>query len=124
MAREYPSPDAVSEAIIDLSARLAFPKGAEYFISDIHGIAGYTLVCSSWGLLLATHQSRTETPVDAPDVYDIHCTTEILERRSDRIRIKHTDLGREIAHRIETLTALHDAYKSGIIVQKRTKDGL
>lgn len=81
------------------------------------GIAGYTLVYNSWGLLLATHHSGTEKPVGDPDIHDIRCTTEILERRSHRIRIKHTDLGREIAHRIETLTALHDAYKNGTIVQ-------
>lgn len=87
------------------------------------GIAGYTLVYNSWGLLLATHQGRTERQVGDPDIYDIHCTTEILERGSHRIRIKHTDLGREIAQRIETLTALHDAYKSGTIVLKRTNDG-
>jgi fructose-1,6-bisphosphatase III len=88
------------------------------------GIAGYTLVYNSWGLLLATHQGRTEKQVGGLDVHDIHCTTEILESRSHRIRIKHTDLGREIAQRIETLTALHDAYKNGTIVQKRTKDGI
>ena len=41
-----------------------------------------------------------------------------------RILIRHTDLGREMAQRIETLTALRDAYKKGLIVQKRTKDGI
>ena len=87
------------------------------------GIAGYTLVYNSWGLLLATHQGRTEKQVGTPDVHDIHCTTEILESRSHRIRIKHTDLGREIGHRIETLMALHDAYRNGSIVQKRNQDG-
>lgn len=37
LAHEYPSPEAVSEAIINLKARLELPKGTEHFISDIHG---------------------------------------------------------------------------------------
>ena len=87
------------------------------------GIAGYTLVYNSWGLLLATHQSKTEKQVGGTDIHDIHCQTEILENSSHRILIKHTDLGRKISHRIETLMALHDAYRNGSIVPKRRQSG-
>jgi hypothetical protein len=55
--------------------------------------------------------------------HDIYGTTKILERRSYRIRINHTDLVREIAHGIETLTVLHDACRNGTIVLKNPKDG-
>ena len=43
------------------------------------GIAGYTLVYNSWGLLLATHQSRKARPAADVDIHDIDCTTEIIE---------------------------------------------
>ncbi len=79
------------------------------------GIGGYTLVYNSWGLLLATHHSKAESDNDDLAVPDIDCTTEILERRDDRIRIKDTDLGREISLRIEELIALHDAYRKGLL---------
>jgi len=37
LAREYPSIQAASAAIITLSAQLNLPKGTEHFLSDIHG---------------------------------------------------------------------------------------
>jgi len=80
------------------------------------GIAGYTLVYNSWGLLLATHHSEAAGDTYGLEVPDIDCTTEILESRDQRIRIKDTDQGREIMGRIEELTALHDAYRKGLML--------
>ena len=37
LAREYPSIQAASAAMITLSAQLNLPKGTEHFLSDIHG---------------------------------------------------------------------------------------
>jgi len=83
------------------------------------GIAGYTLVYNSWGLLLATHQ-RSEVKLSGDmDIRDIECATEIIENQHHRIRIKDTDLGREIQHRIEELTSLHNAYRDGAVVLDR-----
>jgi fructose-1,6-bisphosphatase-3 len=79
------------------------------------GIAGYTLVFNSWGLLLATHQSNGTAPSADADVHDIDCTTEIIENRQSRLRIKDTDRGQEIQQRIDELTKLHDAYLQGKI---------
>lgn len=83
------------------------------------GIAGYTLVYNSWGLLLATHQRNEASSSADIDIHDIGCTTEIIESRHHRIRIKDTDLGRKIQHHIEELRALHDAYREGVIVFDR-----
>ena len=80
------------------------------------GIAGYTLVYNSWGLLLSTHHRRETDPSAAMVIHDIDCTTEIIENQHHRVRIKDTDIGREIQGRIEELTALHDAYRDGAIV--------
>ena len=87
------------------------------------GIAGYTLVYNSWGLLLASHQGNGANPPADMDILDIDCTTETIENRQQRIRIKHTDLGRKIQHHIEELTALHNAYRDGSIVLDRTQPG-
>lgn len=86
------------------------------------GIAGYTLVYNSWGMLLATHQNQMTKQSTDPDIHDIACTTETVESRSRRIRIRHTDLGQEIVRRIETLTALYDAFKKGLIDPIEYKD--
>ncbi len=37
LAKQYPSIQAASSTIINLSASLALPKGTEHFLSDIHG---------------------------------------------------------------------------------------
>ena len=79
------------------------------------GIAGYTLVFNSWGLLLATHQLVDANLPTESTIHDIDCTTEIVEHRNHRIRIKDTDLGRDTQQRIDELMALHDAYRKGTI---------
>jgi fructose-1,6-bisphosphatase-3 len=83
------------------------------------GIAGYTLVYNSWGLLLATHHRREANPSADRVIHDIDCTTEIIENRHHRVRIKDTDVGREIQGRIDELTALHEAYRQGEISHKK-----
>ena len=88
------------------------------------GIAGYTLVYNSWGMLLATHQNQVTKQDTDLDIHDIACITETIESRSRRIRIRHTDLGQEIVRRIETLTALYDAFKKGLIIQSSAKDNV
>lgn len=82
------------------------------------GIAGYTLVSNSWGLLLATHQGNEIEPFADTGIHDIDCTTEIIENQHYRIRIRNTDVGREIQKSIEELKILHDAYKDGTITQE------
>ena len=37
LARQYPTIQAASTEIINLSAILHLPKGTEHFLSDIHG---------------------------------------------------------------------------------------
>ena len=58
LAHEYPSPEAVSEAIINLKARLELPKGTEHFISDIHG--EYDGLYARFADLLDTNTSEVD----------------------------------------------------------------
>ena len=77
------------------------------------GIAGYTLVFNSYGLLLSTHHRVGPGPSDPIRAMGIHYTTEIIETNTARRRIRNTDEGKVIQARIEELTELLDAYRSG-----------
>jgi fructose-1,6-bisphosphatase-3 len=79
------------------------------------GIAGYTLVFNSYGLLLAAHQPFESAQRAIEEEVDIDSSTEILERDTARIRVRDTDLGREIQQRAAELSALLNAYRTGLI---------
>ena len=79
------------------------------------GIAGYTLVYNSYGLLLAAHQPLESTRRAVEEEVDIDSRTEVLEQNSVRIRVGDTDAGRQIRRRLEELNALLDAYRTGLI---------
>ena len=40
LSEKYPTPEAVSERLIHLEARLTLPKEVEHFLSDLHGEYG------------------------------------------------------------------------------------
>ncbi len=79
------------------------------------GIAGYTLIYNSWGLLLATHHTLESTQKAIEDELDTDPKTEILESNDVRILVEDTDRGRGIQRQIEALDALLDAYRTGLI---------
>jgi len=37
LSKQYPSVDAVSTEIVNLSAIILLPKGTEHFLADLHG---------------------------------------------------------------------------------------
>jgi fructose-1,6-bisphosphatase-3 len=79
------------------------------------GIAGYTLIYNSYGLMLAAHESFESTQKAIEEEIDIHSRTQILERTTSRKYVRDTDEGRQIQNRIDELTALLDAYRAGVI---------
>jgi len=79
------------------------------------GIAGYTLIFNSYGLLLASHQPFESTQKAIEEARDMRSRTEILETNTTRILVKDTDTGREMQQRIEELKALLQAYRTGLI---------
>ncbi len=79
------------------------------------GIAGYTLIFNSYGLLLSAHQPFESTREAIQSEEDIHSTTKILEQNTKRIRVRDTDDGKEIQKQIDDLRELMDAYRSGLI---------
>ena len=79
------------------------------------GIAGYTLIYNSYGLLLASHEPFESTQKAIEEGIDIHSKTEILEQNRNRVFVMDTDLGHEIKKRIAELKSLLDAYRVGLI---------
>jgi fructose-1,6-bisphosphatase III len=81
----------------------------------ITGIAGYTLIFNSYGLLLASHAPFESQQAAIEEGIDMQTETEILERNRIRIRVKDTDEGRLIQQRIHSLKELLAAYRTGLI---------
>jgi fructose-1,6-bisphosphatase-3 len=79
------------------------------------GIAGYTLVFNSYGLLLASHHPFESTQKAIEEELDIHSKARILEKNYNRIRVKDTDLGKELRRQMDDLRALLQAYREGYI---------
>ena len=79
------------------------------------GIAGYTLISNSRGLLLAVHQPFESTQKAVSEELDIDTETQIIHGHPDRMRVRDTDEGREIQGQIEELQALLHAYREGLI---------
>jgi fructose-1,6-bisphosphatase-3 len=79
------------------------------------GIAGYTLVYNSHGLLLAAHHPFESIQKAVEEERNIASVTQILESNVTRIRVRDTDLGSSILKQIDDLQSLVAAYRHGFI---------
>ena len=82
------------------------------------GIAGYTLISNSRGLLLAAHQPFESTQKAVSEELDIDTETDIIHTHPFRMRVRDTDRGREIQEQIDELQALLHAYREGLIKEQ------
>jgi len=83
------------------------------------GIAGYTLIYNSYGLLLASHAPFESTQKAIDEGKDILSSTIVLEKSTNRIRVTDTDVGLEIKEQIKDLELLLTAYRKGLIKEQR-----
>ncbi len=83
------------------------------------GIAGYTLIYNSYGLLLVSHEPFESTQQAIEEEIDIHSVAVVLEHESKRKRVGDTDIGEELKLQIKDLEGLLDAYRKGLIKEKR-----
>ncbi len=83
------------------------------------GIAGYTLISNSRGLLLASHQPFESTQKAVVEEKDIDTHTEIIYTNPHRMRVCDTDRGQKIQEQINDLQSLLDAYREGIIKEHK-----
>ena len=85
------------------------------------GIAGYTLISNSRGLLLAAHQPFESTQKAVSEELDIDSEMEVIHSHPFRMRVRDTDRGREIQAQIDELQALLHAYREGLIKEHSVK---
>ena len=81
------------------------------------GIAGYTLIYNSWGLILAAHQPFTSAEDAITEETDILSDSIVIKRVSNRKSVGDTDNGARLKERIKELQALLRAYRSGLITE-------
>lgn len=82
------------------------------------GIAGYTLIYHSRGLQLVQHEPFQSTQKAIEEGVDIISNRFVLEFTNDRVKVRDTDIGRELIGQIEDLKKLLCAYRSGLIKEK------
>lgn len=83
------------------------------------GIAGYTLVYHSRGFQLIQHEPFTSTRQAIEKGTDIKSSTQIVEMTGRRQRVRDTDKGRELMAQIQDLRRLLQAYRQGLIPEKK-----
>ncbi len=79
------------------------------------GIAGYTLLFNSHGLLLSAHDAFESVEFAVKRDEDMYSTLDVVELAPKRLLVEHTDSGKAIAKRIDALKALVNAYRKGLI---------
>ena len=80
------------------------------------GIGGYTLISNSNMMIIAEHRPFAEV-VDSG--FRISPKITIVERFNKRVTVGETDTGKALSKRISDLSELLNAYKSGIVKEKR-----
>ncbi len=82
------------------------------------GIAGYTLIYNSYGLLLAAHQPFESVEKAVQEGSDIVSHMVLVEHVMKRKTVADTDIGRYLKESIQDLEALLLAYRDGVLVEK------
>mgnify|MGYP003301212200 FL=1 len=81
------------------------------------GIAGYTLIYNSYGLILAAHEPFESVEKAVREGSDIISHSTLVQHTSSRITVADTDAGKVIKEDIKDLEALLQAYREGTIKQ-------
>jgi fructose-1,6-bisphosphatase-3 len=82
---------------------------------EITGIAGFTLIANSRGMLLAEHKPFDSAQKAVQEDVDLESTTTIIYSYPRRQFVKDTDRGAAIEQRIGALKQLLKAYRKGMI---------
>lgn len=82
------------------------------------GIAGYTLIYNSYGLLLVAHNPFESAQAAIENESDIHSEIRVVKRVVKRRLVGDTDVGKELKGQIADLEQLLSAYRSGCLSEK------
>lgn len=81
------------------------------------GIAGYTLIYNSWGMILAAHEPFTSTSDAISKESDILSDRILVKRTTQRKSVGETDTGMKLKERIAELEELLEAYRNGLLIE-------
>ena len=87
------------------------------------GIAGYTLIYNSYGLVLAAHEPFESVEKAVQEGSDIISHTVLVEHVVRRKTVADTDIGRGLKETIRDLEALLAAYRAGSIPEGELQKG-
>ena len=82
---------------------------------EMTGIAGFTLIANSHGILLAEHKPFESAQKAIREDVDMESTTTSIYSYPKRVFVKDTDRGAATKQRIAALKKLLEAYRSGLI---------
>ena len=85
------------------------------------GIAGYTLIYNSYGLVLAAHEPFTSVAKAVEQGSDIHSDRILVQQVLKRKRVADTDIGRELKENVADLQGLLEAYRTGLIPERHER---
>ena len=85
----------------------------------VTGIAGYTLVYNSYGLILSAHEPFTSAEEAVAKEQDIVSNRVAVHYNNKRTLVGDTDTGTALKERISELIQLLEAYRKGIIKEKK-----
>jgi fructose-1,6-bisphosphatase-3 len=81
------------------------------------GIAGYTLIYDSYGLILAAHDPFESVESAVVNGTDVQSHNAVVSSNGKRMTVADTDRGAQIKDEIEALERLLGAYRSGVLVE-------
>jgi len=85
---------------------------------DITGIAGFTLISNSYGLVIISHQSFKSRKDAVEKGRDIVSSYRFLDDNHQRKTVAETDIGKRLDEQINELKLLAAAYQKGYIKEK------
>lgn len=84
----------------------------------VTGIAGYTLIYNSRGMILVSHEPFVSTESAIEEEKDLLSSTVAYQYSQERIKVIDTDLGKKLEDEMLQLEKLVFAYRNGIIKEQ------
>ena len=81
------------------------------------GIAGYTLIYNSYGLVLAAHEPFESLEKAVEEGSDVHSHTILVQHVVKRKTVADTDIGKQLKENVKDLQDLLAAYREGSITE-------
>jgi fructose-1,6-bisphosphatase-3 len=98
---------------------LVIDGGMSKAYHNVTGIAGYTLIYNSYGLVLVAHEAFGSTRSAIENESDILSNITYLAQIPHRKTVEDTDGGKQLRQQIDDLEMLLSAYRKGLLKEKR-----